>query len=73
MQLHQLRDAWREGWVPDWEDDNQKKYVICCIDGEFSIRERWTIRHFLAFQDEKRMDEFMDCFIDLIRKAGDLI
>ena len=73
MQLHQLRDAWREGWLPDWTDDNQKKYVICCIDGEFCIRERWTIRHFLAFQDEKRMDEFMDCFIDLIRKAGDLI
>ena len=73
MQLHQLRDVWREGWVPDWTEDNQRKYAICSIDGEFSTRIRYTNRHFLAFQDEKRADEIMDCFIDLIRKAGDLI
>lgn len=73
MQLHQLRDAWREGWVPDWTEDNQTKFAIGSLDGEFSIRIRYTNRHFLAFQDEKRADEFLDCFIDLIRKAGDLI
>lgn len=73
MQLHQLRDAWREGWLPDWTEDNQTKYAICSLDGEFSIRIRYTNRHFLAFQDEKRADEFLNCFIDLIRKAGDLI
>lgn len=73
MQLHQLRDAWREGWLPDWTEDNQSKYAICSIDGEFSIRIRYTNRHFLAFQDEKRAYDFLDCFIDLIRKAGDLI
>lgn len=73
MQLHQLRDAWREGWLPDWTDDTQNKYVICSLDGEFSIRIRYTSRHFLAFQNEERADEFFACFIDLIRKAGDLI
>ena len=73
MQLHQLRDAWREGWLPDWTEDNQRKYVICSLDGEFLIRIRYTNRYFLAFQDEKRAYEFKDCFIDLIRKAGDLI
>lgn len=73
MQLHQLRNAWREGWLPDWTDDDQNKYAICSLDGEFSIRLRFTNRHFLAFQDEKRADEFLECFIDLIRKAGDLI
>ena len=73
MQLHQLRDAWREGWLPDWTEDNQRKYVICSLDGEFSIKIRYTNRYFLAFQDEKRAYEFKDCFIDLIRKAGDLI
>ena len=73
MQLHQLRDVWREGWVPDWTEDNQRKYVICNLDGEFSIKIRYTNRYFLAFQDEKRAYEFKDCFIDLIRKAGDLI
>lgn len=73
MQLHQLRDAWREGWVPDWTKDNQTKYAICSLNGEFSIRTRYSNRHFLAFQNEERADEFLACFIDLIRKAGDLI
>lgn len=73
MQLHQLRDAWREGWLPDWTEDNQSKYSICSIDGEFSIRIRYTNRHFLAFQDEKRANEFLTNFRELIEEAGDLI
>lgn len=73
MQLHQLRDCWREGWVPDWNDGDQNKYVIVPNEGEFMIYEYHTISRFLAFQDEKRADEFNDCFIDLIRKAGDFI
>lgn len=73
MQLHQLRDAWREGWLPDWTDEDQTKYVILNTAGEFTIRGFYTMSCFLAFQDEKRADEFLDCFIDLIRKAGDLI
>ena len=73
MQLHQLRDAWREGWLPDWTKEDQNKYVISNTAGEFTIREFYTMSCFLAFQDEKRADEFKDCFIDLIRKAGDLI
>ena len=73
MQLHQLRDAWREGWVPDWNDGNQKKYVIVYDKGEFEIWQYLTFSRFLAVHDEKRADEFKDCFIDLIRKAGDLI
>lgn len=73
MQLHQLRDAWREGWVPDWNDGGQNKYVIAYNKGEFEIWKYHTISRFLAFQDEKRADEFKDCFIDLIKQAGDLI
>ena len=73
MQLHQLRDAWREGWVPDWKDDNQRKYVVYNPEGVFTIGYFTITRRFLAFQDEKRAEEFKNCFIDLIRKAGDLI
>lgn len=73
MQLHQLRDAWREGWLPDWKDDEQNKYVIAPDKGEFMIWEYHTISRFLAFQDKKRAGEFKDCFIDLIKQAGDLI
>ena len=73
MQLHQLRDAWREGWLPDWKDEDQTKYVILNTAGEFTIRGFYSMSCFLAFQDEKRADEFLECFIDFIRKAGDLI
>lgn len=73
MQLHQLRDAWREGWVPDWDDDNQGKYAITKLRSEYEVHEYKVSSFFLSFQDEKRADEFKDCFIDLIRIAGDLI
>lgn len=72
-QLHQMRDAWRDGWLPDWKDDTQNKYVICSLDGEHSIRVHYTYRHFLAFQDEKRANEFLTNFRGLIEQAGDLI
>lgn len=72
-QLHQLRDAWREGWMPDWTDEDQTKYVILNTAGEFTIRGFYSMSCFLAFQDEKRAVEFLECFRDLIEKAGDLI
>lgn len=73
MQLHQLRDAWREGWVPDWKDDSQRKYVIYNPEGEFTIGYFTITRRFLAFQDEKRAKEFLTNFRELIEEAGDLI
>ena len=27
MQLHQLRDCYRQGWIPDWNDSNQKNML----------------------------------------------
>lgn len=39
MQLHQLRDAWREGWLPDWNNDNQSKYSITKLRSEYEIYE----------------------------------
>lgn len=71
--LHQLRDAWREGWLPDWNDMEQNKYAIVNNSGDYTVVTYQYIVTFLAFQDERRADEFLECFIDLIRKAGDLI
>lgn len=73
MQLHQLRDCWREGWLPNWKDGNQKKYVIVYDKGKFEIWQYHTVNHFLAFQDEKRSEEFLINFRELIEQAGDLI
>lgn len=73
MQLHQLRDVWRERWLPDWNDDKQEKYVIESSKGECYVAKYKHISSFLSFQDEKRANDFLDYFRDLIMKAGDLI
>ena len=73
MQLHQLRDCYRQGWIPDWNNSIQNKYVIYNLEGKFAIRPYYCHRHFLAFQNEKRAEEFLNNFRDLIEQAGDLI
>ena len=73
MQLHQLRDTWREGWLPDWKDDKQEKYIILQYKGEYQIRQYKNTSYFLSFQDEKRANEFLTNFRELIEQAGDLI
>ena len=72
MQLHQLRDCYRQGWKPDYEDYN--KYVIFKNrDNKYDVFTNcWGIR-FLTFQDLERAHEFLTNFRDLIEKAGDLI
>ena len=72
MQLHQLRDCYRQGWEPDWKCD-YCKYAIVKIRGEYDIfRNNWT-RRFLAFQDEITANKFLTNFRELIEQAGDLI
>lgn len=73
MQLHQLRDAWREGWLPDWNNDNQGKYAITKVRNEYEVYEYKVSSVFLSFQDEKRAKEFLTNFRNLIKKAEDLI
>ena len=73
MQLHQLRDVWREGWLPNWKDGAQRKYVIYNLEGEFIVNIHYYPMRFLAFQNEKRAKDFFECFKDLIEQAGDLI
>ena len=73
MQLHQLRDCYRQGWIPDWNNSIQNKYVIYNFEGKFAISPYYCHSHFLAFQNEKRAEEFLNNFRDLIEQAGDLI
>ena len=73
MQLHQLRDCYRQGWTPDWNNSIQNKYVIYNLEGKFTISPYYCHSHFLAFQNEKRAEEFLNNFRDLIEQAGDLI
>ena len=73
MQLHQLRNAWREGWEPDWTDNTQAKFAIIYNKDEYIVFDCRFMNRFLSFQDESRAKEFLECYKGLIKKAGDLI
>ena len=72
IQLEQLRNCWRQGWEPDWNDDQQTKYCIV-HSKEFKIHILYETRRFLSFPTIEMAKEFLECFRDLIEKAGDLI
>ena len=78
MQLHQLRDCYRQGWIPDLEDESTKY----CIERYYDSDTR-SIKHqvvslfrtstFLSFPTNKLAEEFLTNFHDLIKQVGDLI
>ena len=75
MQLHQLRDCYRQDWKPDWKNNNLPKYCIYCVNKEqkFDIDRFYERHEFLAFQSIKLAEEFLNNFRDFILQAGDLI
>ena len=73
MQLHQLRDCYRQGWKPDWSDDNLKFLISQGNKGACVIKTRYHSSAFLSFQSERIAELFLANFQDLIRAAGDLI
>ena len=72
IQLEQLRDCWRQGWEPDW-CDTIAKYVIKKWRDKSTIERTYVIHAFLSFPTYELALEFLECFRDLIEKAGDLI
>ena len=72
MQLNQLRDCYRQGWVPDRSDKNFK-YCICLYDNEYKAIQILERSHFLTFQSMELAEKFLKNFKDLIKQAGDLI
>ncbi len=72
MQLHQLRDCYRQGWIPDW-NSNKFKYCIYYYNNDYRIRQIVDNSHFLTFQSIELAEKFLKNFKDLIKQAGDLI
>ena len=74
MQLHRLRDCYRQDWKPDW-NTSIPKYCIYYVNKEqkFDIGSFSERREFLAFQSRKLAEEFLNNFRDFILQAGDLI
>ena len=78
MQLHQLRDCYRNGWKPCWDDGSDKSCIERYYDKntdsiEFVINWHFTDTRFLSFPKYELAKEFLTNFHELIEKAGDLI
>ena len=78
IQLHQLRDCYRQGWIPDLEDESFKYCIRGYYNSDFrSIKYRVSgLSHtstFLSFPTKELAEEFLNNFRDLIVKASDLI
>ena len=73
MQLHQLRDCYRQGWLPNWSDGKQCKWCICFNTDRFTIKCNFNYSQFLSFQSEEIARKFLNNFQELIKLAEDLI
>ena len=71
MQLHQLRDCYRQGWKPDYSDNTI--WYIEKYGCEFRIDFAITRVSFLTFPTRELAEQFLTNFRDLIKQAGDLI
>lgn len=73
-QLTQLRDCYNGDWVPDWDDEEQEKYVItfvCC--DEITITDSYNHAYSpLYFKNEELTKEFLRYFRPLIEKLKPL-
>ena len=77
MQLHQLRDCYRQGWIPVW-GDGTAKYCIEHITNTnkedlWEISQVYYSHTFLSFQNEATAKDFLHKFKKLIKQAGELI
>ena len=77
MQLHVLRDAYRDsyekGWKPDVKDICQDKWNIAFTKCGFEIYDSYNVTRFLSFPTRELAEEFLKNFKELIEKAKDLI
>ena len=78
MQLHQLRDCYRQGWTPDWENKSIMYTIKNCYTVITKIIEPVVVNErnrcaFLSFPTYEMAEKFLNNFKDLIEQAGDLI
>ena len=78
MKLHQLRDCYRNGWLPNLKDDADKYCIerLCnpvSRNIELRVARYDTVCTFLSFPTFELAKEFLTNFRELIEQAGDLI
>jgi hypothetical protein len=72
-QLSQLREVYRNNWVPDWTDDDTFKYSIEFYRNEINKDTYTTTAQFFSFQDAETRDLFLENFKELIETAKPLM
>jgi hypothetical protein len=72
-QLSQLREVYRQGWVPDWSNPNEVKYVFEFSPNGIYINRWYSINTFLSFQSKEIAEQFLKNFRNLIEKAKPLM
>lgn len=73
IQLHRLRDVYRQGWVPDWKNLFKPKFTITQFFNKAEVVEVKTANTFLSFQSKEIAEQFLENFKDLIEEAKELI
>lgn len=74
IQLHRLRDCYRQGWEPDYSpQSNNTIWYIEKYGDRFTINSTHYHVSFLSFPTQKLAGLFLTNFEDLIKQAGDLI
>ena len=71
MQLHQLRNCYRQGWEP--EVDKWSFAIIRSVDGRLDVDRFMYSSRFLSFHSKEIAEKFLHNFRDYIQRAGDLI
>lgn len=72
LKLHVLRDIYRKGWKPNWNDKTVKHVIKVSADSPI-IYGDFCVRSFLSFPDELTAYLFYMNFKDMILQAKDLI
>jgi hypothetical protein len=72
-QLSQLREVYRNGWVPNWSSFEQDKFIIDFADNKINKSCYQVADTFLAFQDKETRDLFLENFKDLIEQTKPLM
>lgn len=71
IQLIQLRDCYRDGWKPNWEEFTPKESIIFFND-DFLFDNHAREAKIFSFQSKKIRDKFYNNFKDLIEKTKPL-
>lgn len=71
-QLIQLRDCYNKGWVPDWTDGQEQKYVLILINDKWMSELLTQLACMFAFKSEELRDKFFENFRNLLDKIKPL-